>query len=116
MHAQVQAERRERRAAIWRRGGEAACEARLWQERNRGLRVQLVDKIQRARLNVAGELQQLCSSSWGSTWVAQQDDYACRLTRVRRALEACSAQHVTAHEVLAHLAAIQQLLGLHAAH
>ena len=94
MHAQVQAERRERRAAIWQRGEEAAAEARLWQEK-RGLRVQLL-ALQREHLSMAVELQQWYSSSWGSTWLAQQWlASAC----VRRALTAAGA-----HEMIAHAA------------
>ena len=80
MHAQVQAERRERWAAIWQRGGEAAYEARIWQER-RGLRAQLLE-LKRETLSMAVKLQQLYSSSWGSTWLAQQDDRACHLGHV----------------------------------
>ena len=95
MHAQVQAERRERRAAIWQRGEEAAAEARLWQEK-RGLRVQLL-ALQREHLSMAVELQQWYSSSWGSTWLAQQDDRACRLARVRRVITAAGAIEMIAH-------------------
>ena len=95
MHAQVQAERRERWAAIWQRGGEAAYEARLWQER-RGLRAQLLE-AQRETLSMAVKLQQLYSSSWGSTWLAQQDDRACHLARVRRLIAADGAVEMIAH-------------------
>ena len=102
MHAQVQAERRERRAAIWQRGEEAAAEARLRQ----GLRGQLLE-LQREALSMAVKLQQLYGSSWGSTWLAQQDDRACHLARVLAdcgLIAADGAADVIAHaaHVIAH--------------
>ena len=86
MHAQVQAERRERRAAIWQRGEEAAAEARLWQEEGE-LRMQLL------ALQLETLSRQLSSSSWGMS----QDDRACHLARVRRLIAADGAVEMIAH-------------------
>ena len=97
MHAQVQAERRERRAAIWQRGEEAAAEARLRQ----GLRGRLLE-LQREALSMAVKLQQLYGSSWGSTELAQQDDRACHLARVRADCGLIAADG--AAEMIAHAA------------
>ena len=107
MHAQIQAERRERRAAIWQRGKEAAAEARLRQ----GLRGQLLElqrgSLSMARACMAVKLQQLYGNSWGSTWLAQQDDRACHLARVLAdcgLIAADGAADVIAHaaHVIAH--------------